>query len=76
MITIYSKPDCSYCDKTKALLKIHNLPYNELSVGADITVDQLKKLIPGAKSVPQIEIDGVYIGGYQQLVRYLDDRDV
>ena len=38
----------------------------------DITVDQLKELVPGAKSVPQIMEDNVLIGGYDDLVEYLN----
>ena len=38
----------------------------------DITVDQLKTLVPGAKSVPQIMSDDIYIGGYKELTQYLE----
>ena len=74
MINVYSKPNCRFCDQAKALLQIHNLEYNELCVGVDITREQLIELMPLAKSVPQIEVDGIYIGGYKELVRYLDEQ--
>lgn len=34
-------------------------------------LDQLRELVPGAKTVPQIFIDGTYIGGYTDLVDHL-----
>jgi glutaredoxin len=38
----------------------------------DITVEQLKQLVPGAKSVPQIMDDSIYVGGYKELIEHLD----
>jgi len=72
MITIYSRPGCKYCDLSKTLLEVHNCEYNELMLEVDITVDQLKELVPGAKSVPQIMDDNIHIGGYNELVEYLN----
>jgi glutaredoxin len=40
----------------------------------DITVEQLKELVPGAKSVPQIMDDNIYVGGYKELVEYLERK--
>lgn len=35
------------------------------------TMDDLQKAVPGARTVPQIFIDGVYVGNYNDLVGYL-----
>ena len=72
MITIYSRPGCKYCDQTKTLLEQRGIEYNELMLGVDITVEQLKQLVPGAKSVPQIMDDSIYVGGYKELIEHLD----
>lgn len=74
MITIYTRAGCHYCDLAKSLLDLHREPYNELSIDTDITVEQLKSLVPGARSVPQIMDDGLHIGGYKELVRYLEEN--
>ncbi len=50
------------------------LKYNELMLDVDITVEQLKTLVPGAKSVPQIMSDDIYIGGYKELTHYLEKQ--
>ena len=60
MITIYSRPGCKWCETSKSLLELKGVEYNELMLDVDITVDQLKTLVPGAKSVPQIMNDDIY----------------
>lgn len=72
MITVYSRPGCKWCETSKSLLELKGIEYNELMLDVDITVDQLKQLVPGAKSVPQIMNDGTYIGGYKELTQYLE----
>tara|TARA_R100000951_G_scaffold81782_2_gene69492 strand:- start:435 stop:659 length:225 start_codon:yes stop_codon:yes gene_type:complete len=74
MITIYSRPGCKWCETSKSLLELKGLEYNELMLDVDITVDQLKTLVPGAKSVPQIMSDNIYIGGYKELTEYLEQQ--
>jgi len=79
-ITVYSKPNCSYCEKAKALLISKQLNYTlvELDVGQVkledvkyISRDALIARMPFAKTMPQIVIDGVAIGGFQELQKRL-----
>lgn len=74
MITIYSRPGCKYCETSKSLLELKGIEYNELMLDVDITADQLKQLVPGAKTVPQIMDGGVHIGGYNDLKEYLEQQ--
>ena len=74
MITIYSRPGCKWCDQSKALLEQRGIEYNELMLDVDITVEQLKQLVPGARSVPQIMDDGIYVGGYKELVEHINEQ--
>jgi len=74
MITIYSRPGCKWCETSKSLLELKGVEYNELMLDVDITVEQLKTLVPGAKSVPQIMSDEIYIVGYKELTRYLEKQ--
>ncbi|MEW6984356.1 glutathione peroxidase [Colwelliaceae bacterium 6471] len=69
LITIFSKPSCPYCHKAKALLAEQGLQYEELTVGKDISIAGVKALT-NADSVPQIFIDGKYIGGSEELTSY------
>ena len=74
MITIYSRPNCTWCDQSKSLLESKGIEFTELMLDVDISVDQLKQLVPGAKSVPQILDDGILIGGFKELQTYLDNN--
>jgi glutaredoxin len=73
-IIVYSKPDCPYCVKAKMLLRLRDIPYVESVVGKDILREDFVSLFPDVRSVPLIVIDGVKIGGYDQLVEWFDNR--
>ena len=75
-ITIYSKPNCIYCDKSKALLKGLGLTYEEKMFGKDFkSVEELYEAVgKQVRTMPQIKIDGVLVGGYNQLVEHMADK--
>lgn len=77
---VYSKPACPACDNAKALLKAKGAQYEEFimdvgqpkSIGTNYyTIDQLKQLVPTARTVPQIfkkrGNDYELVGGYDAL---------
>ena len=76
---IYTKTTCPWCDKAKEVLNELNIPYQEfiLSPGYDedkpqanqryVSRADLLERMPGAKTVPQIWIDGEHIGGCTEL---------
>jgi glutaredoxin len=75
-ITIYSKPNCTFCDKSKALVKGLGLTYDEKMFGKDFNspeelYEQVGKQV---RTMPQIKIDGKLIGGYNQLVEYFMEQ--
>jgi glutaredoxin len=63
MIVLYSKPNCSYCDRAKQILKSWDITYDTV----DITVNpELRDFLinEGHKSVPQLYSDGkLFLGG-------------
>lgn len=71
MYILYTKPNCSYCNKTKELLEHNKLSYKEYHIGSDIDIDEVRKLFPTAKLAPVIVLDNKYIGGYTELVNLL-----
>ena len=76
-ITIYSKNNCGYCVKAKALLKGLGLEFVEKSLEKDFNSDPSKLIEDIGKNVrtmPQIKIDGQLIGGYNQLVEHFADK--
>tara|TARA_Y100000389_G_scaffold49128_1_gene44793 strand:+ start:11404 stop:11673 length:270 start_codon:yes stop_codon:yes gene_type:complete len=76
-ITVYSKNNCTFCTKAKALLKGLGLEYEEKSLEKDFGSDPVKMIEDIGKQVrtmPQIKIDGKLIGGYNQLVEHFEDK--
>lgn len=80
MYTVYSKPNCPWCDRAKALLTSKGEAYEEiiLDVGQAkdpaktyVSVAELKAVVPNAQSVPQILNEGMLIGGYTDLAKSL-----
>lgn len=66
-VKIYSKSTCPFCVRTKKWFEKNNVEYTEILLDKPTT--ELKKAFfndaPGARTVPQIIIDGKYIGGYE-----------
>ena len=67
MITIYSKSNCAFCQKAKALLEIKGITYAEVNIEED--TDARQRLVEaGVRSVPQIFVnDEMLPGGYNGL---------
>lgn len=72
-VVIYSKDGCSFCVKAKHLLQAKSMKFEEFKLGTDITREQMfKELGREVRTIPQITIDGEYIGGYSELRKYFD----
>ncbi|MCG6970888.1 MAG: glutaredoxin [Gammaproteobacteria bacterium] len=67
-VKIYSTAVCPICDKTKTLLTKWNIAYEEIRIDEDHTgLREMAKITNGARTVPQITIDGNWIGGFSEL---------
>lgn len=65
---LYGTDWCGYCRRAKTLLKARGITYEEFIVGEDISQAALtEKIGKPAQTVPQIFIDGEYVGGYTEL---------
>ena len=73
MITIYGKPSCGFCTKAKRFVEGRNLAYEYKDVTTSTFMEELKTAYPEAKSVPQIWVNGERIGGYNELVSYIEE---
>lgn len=83
MFTVYSKPNCPYCDQAKAVLTQKNLPFTAINIDVGqpkvegeqyITRDEVMALYPSLRTVPFILNDDIKIGGYTELQRYLQQQ--
>lgn len=67
---VWSTPTCSFCVRAKAELNKRGIEFEERILGIDWTKEQLQEMVPNARTVPQIFIDGIYVGGYTELMGY------
>lgn len=67
-VKVYSTGVCPYCQKTKLLLQKWNIPYDEVRIDLDqAAMRDFAQVTHGARTVPQIVIDGKCIGGFTEL---------
>lgn len=71
-VEIYSKPQCPYCVQAKALAERegHELTYKMLD--EDFNREQLMETFPGARTFPQIIVNGEKIGGFTEYKALVD----
>lgn len=68
-VEMYTTAICPYCVAAKNLLRSKGLDYHELRVDTD--ADQRATMMQrsgGKRSVPQIFVNNVYVGGFDDLV--------
>lgn len=71
--TMYTKSPCPFCDRAKMLFKHKGVTVTE--VNAIENIEEMTQKVTEAtgnapKTVPQIWLEGQYIGGFQELVEY------
>ena len=72
MITIWGKPACPSCMKAKATCESRQLQYEYKELGKDFTREQVFEKFPGARTFPQIIVDGEKIGGFTEYKALID----
>ena len=69
---VYSKKDCPYCSMAMEELKLRGIPFDKIDLkeigktAAEVTGRK------DVKSVPQVYIAGEYVGGYNELMEFLN----
>ena len=63
-VTVYTTQTCPYCDSVKRYLSSKNVSYSEIDVSADEAAAQELVQMTGHQGVPQTEIDGKFVIGY------------
>lgn len=70
---IYGKNNCSFCDKAKKVLTERNISFKYYELATDISIDNFKEKFPEQKTVPVVVVHGWKIGGYSELLEYLEE---
>jgi glutaredoxin len=82
MFTVYSKDACTFCERTKQLLDINDLPYHELKLDRDITRDNLLEAIEyygHGRTMPMIIHEDGHgnkqrLGGFEELSKWIKEN--
>jgi len=69
---VWSKDSCPYCVQAKNLLKLKGIEFEERNITQGTwTREQLLESVPNARTLPQIFLDDVLVGGFQELRKHL-----
>ena len=71
-VEIYSKSNCVFCDKAKNYFSQNDISFVEHNVEIADVFDTLMSRNPNARTMPQIFINDVLIGGYTDLIEWLE----
>ena len=61
---VYTKPNCPFCQLAKEELKLRGIPYDEINLEEIGKTAREVTGRKGVKTVPQIYLQGEYVGGY------------
>lgn len=65
---VWSKDGCGHCLQAKSLLESNGIQYEERNISSGTwTREQLFEAVPTARTMPQIFLNGEYVGGYNEL---------
>lgn len=68
-VIIYRTTYCPYCDQAKRLFKDLGVEFTEIDVTEDHDMRlKLVEMTGGRRTVPQVFIDGLSVGGYTDVV--------
>lgn len=66
-VQVYSKQQCAYCVRAKALLTKKGIPFEEIDVEQDEAKRAWLVETSGQRTVPQIFVDGRPLGGFSDI---------
>jgi glutaredoxin len=83
-VEIYTRPNCGYCVRAKQLVLDKELEHKiiDVSVGTQAEQDEARQALIDRvmdqtgrqpKTMPQIFVDDQHVGGYDDLVIFLED---
>ena len=65
-VTLYTTPTCPWCTTVKNFLRKHGVRYSEVDVASDQSAAQAMVSKSGQQGVPQTEINGEMVIGFDQ----------
>ena len=74
-IQVYGKKNCPQCEQAKALLESKSFRYEYIDLGSNIEAMQEARA-KGWRSVRQIVVNDLHVGGYKDVVEFLTTENV
>ena len=71
-VEIYSKPQCPFCVQAKALAEREGYELTYKMLDEDFDRETLMETFPGARTFPQIIVNGEKIGGFTEFKALVD----
>jgi len=71
-VEIYSKSNCVFCDKAKYYFLQNDITYVEHNVEIPEVFEKLMSRNPNARTMPQIFVNDELIGGYTDLMEWVE----
>ena len=72
-VEIYTKNNCIWCDRAKLLLDSKDIDFKEIDLSDDQKREKFYNSIgENVKTVPQMYVDDLRIGGYQDLIAWFN----
>ena len=76
-VTVYSTGSCPVCTRAKMMLEKWDIEYDEVRIDSnESAMKAFVEATDGARTVPQIVIDGKAIGGFDELTELHMDGDL
>jgi peroxiredoxin/glutaredoxin len=71
-ISFFSKPGCQYCARARQMLNDKGLRFEEIEIGSHGISYSSLQAVSGLGTTPQVYVDGLHIGGADELAVWLD----
>lgn len=76
-VTVYSTANCAFCSRAKTMLNKWEIDFDEVRIDTDReAMKEFVEVTNGARTVPQIVIDGKPIGGFDELTELHMDGEL
>jgi glutaredoxin 3 len=75
-VKVYIKPYCPYCSNVISYLEKNNISYEEIDVQGNSSLYEKVKSETGHGTVPQVFIDGKFIGGSDDFFHYISKNQL
>ena len=72
MIEIWGKPACPHCDQAKQFCETRGYEFTYKQLDVDFTREEVFENFPGARTFPQIKVNGKVVGSKDDFINYVE----